>query len=178
MKRKAVFFDRDGVLNYAVLRNGKTFPPPTLDDLRIPPDAFSALTSLKAAGYLLVGATNQPDVARGTTPRQTVEAINLKLMQELPLDEIRVCYHDNQDNCLCRKPQPGLLLEAASIHAIDLSNSIMIGDRAKDLEAGARVGCKTIWMRYDHTLEEVQGSDFIATSLSEAAQWIQALQNI
>jgi len=173
MENKAIFFDRDGVLNHAIIKNGKPYPPSSLSELRIPDDAFAALQRLKSANFLLIGATNQPDVARGMTTRTTVEEINYQLITHLPLDEIRVCYHDDSDQCFCRKPLPGLLVEAAKQYGIDLKNSVMIGDRWKDIEAGHQAGCKTIWLECDYGEKKPsQPADFTAASLTEAAQWI------
>ena len=173
MRYKAVFLDRDGVLNEAVIKNNKPYPPATLDALRIPDDVTESLHQLKKAGFLLIGATNQPDVARGTTDQSVVESINNKLMETLPLDEIRVCYHDDKDECQCRKPLPGLLLDAAKSYQIDLDQSFMIGDRWKDIEAGQRAGCKTIWIKqaYDEK-EPTVAPDFIAKTLAEAVHWM------
>lgn len=173
IKNKAVFLDRDGVLNNAIIKMGKPYPPADLSELKIPNDVQIALSTLKLQGFLLIGATNQPDVARGKTSRDTVEAIHSTLMTCLPLDDIRVCYHDDADDCLCRKPLPGLLLEAAKEYNIDLQQSIMIGDRWKDIEAGKNAGCKTIWLRshYDEQ-EPPRTPDFTTTSLNKAAQWI------
>lgn len=173
MQRKAIFLDRDGVLNSAIVKNGKPYPPSSINELHIPEDVPNALASLKSAGYLLIGATNQPDVARGTTPRSLVEAINAEIMKHCPLDEIRVCYHDDADDCHCRKPSPGLLLDAAKEHAIDLSQSIMIGDRWKDITAGQRAGCKTIWLNQQYAEKAPDAPpDFITTHLGDAAKWI------
>jgi D-glycero-D-manno-heptose 1,7-bisphosphate phosphatase len=173
MQHKAIFLDRDGVLNQAIIKAGKPYPPATLADLCIPDGVQNALLRLKSAGFLLIGATNQPDVTRGTTARATVEAINAKLIATLMLDEIRVCYHDDADQCACRKPLPGLLTQAAQEHNIDLSQSIMIGDRWKDIEAGKNAGCKTIWLRANYQEKEPpRPPDFIAASLNEAAHWI------
>lgn len=173
MKRKAIFLDRDGVLNDAIIKHRKPHPPFSLAELTIPPDAEHALSQLKMAGFLLIGATNQPDVARGIVTRITVEEINAVLIKTLHLDDILVCYHDDGDQCACRKPLPGLLLNAAQIYNIDLTHSIMIGDRWKDIEAGIEAGCKTIWLR-NHYLEKSppRTPDFIAESLTEAAKWI------
>ena len=112
--RQAVFLDRDGALNRALVRHGKLYPPASLAELQIVPDAPQALVALQAAGFLLIGVTNQPDVARETQRREVVEAINAALLAILPLAEILVCYHDDGDRCSCRKPQPGLLLQAAT----------------------------------------------------------------
>ncbi len=172
-KRKAIFLDRDGVLNAAIIKNGKPYPPATLTDLVIPDDVPEALHKLKSAGFMLIGATNQPDVARGTVAKETVEAINTRLMTVLALDEIRVCYHDDKDQCECRKPLPGLLTQAAKEHGIDLPASIMIGDRWKDIEAGQRAGCKTVWLDYHYQEASPQRPpDCVAMSLIEAANWI------
>src|SRR5262249_39432347 len=111
--RRAVFLDRDGVLNRAIVRNGTPHPPATLAELEIAPDASRALDDLKAAGFLLIGVTNQPDVARGNQSRAVVESINAALLASLPLQEILVCYHDDGDGCDCRKPRPGLLFQGS-----------------------------------------------------------------
>jgi D-glycero-D-manno-heptose 1,7-bisphosphate phosphatase len=173
MRQKAVFLDRDGVLNNSIVKNGKPYPPATLAELRTSVDVLPALTQLKSEGYLLIGITNQPDVARGTTLRSMVEAINAALMHQFPLNEIRVCYHDDHDNCTCRKPLPGLLFQAANDYEIDLEQSFMIGDRWKDIEAGQQAGCKTIWLNYQY--EEKQPNppaNFTTTTLLEASNWI------
>jgi D-glycero-D-manno-heptose 1,7-bisphosphate phosphatase len=170
--KKAVFLDRDGVLNKAIIVDGKPYPPYSLAQLQIPADAATALQQLKQAGFMLIGVTNQPDVARGKTSRDLVEAINKELMQALPLDEIHVCYHDNADKCHCRKPEPGFLLDAAKNHDIDLSQSFMIGDRAKDIEAGLRANCKTIWLNGNYEEEKPQQYDYQVNSLMQAADWI------
>jgi D-glycero-D-manno-heptose 1,7-bisphosphate phosphatase len=143
-KRRAVFLDRDGVINRAIVKNGKPYPPSNLDELEIPEDVPRALRDLKKAGYFLIVVTNQPDVARGIRRREVVEAIHASLLARLPLDEILVCYHDDADGCSCRKPLPGLLQQAADKYSIDLSSSFMVGDRWKDIEAGRRAGCTTI----------------------------------
>lgn len=170
---KAIFLDRDGVINKAIIKNGKPYPPASLSELEIPADALDSLRKLKKAGYLLIGVTNQPDVARGTTLRSTVDDLNQALMKTLPLDEIHVCFHDDKDQCQCRKPMPGLILLAAKAHNIDLTQSIMIGDRWKDIEAGQRANCKTIWL--DFSYQEPgpkQPPDFTTHSLSSATDWI------
>jgi len=169
---KAIFLDRDGVLNHAIIKNGKPTPPATLTQLSIADDVLPALQFAKSLGYLLIGATNQPDVARGTTQRELVETINQKLMQQLPLHDIRVCYHDDQDNCACRKPSPGLLLQAAKDYDLDLQQCIMIGDRWKDIEAGKRAGCQTVWLDRGYQEQKPHAPDFTATTLMEAIEWI------
>lgn len=146
---RAVFLDRDGVINRAIVENGNPHPPASLSELEILPGVLDALRALKQHGFLLIVATNQPDVARGTLKREIVDSINASLRASLPLDDIFVCYHDDQDQCDCRKPKPGLLFRAAAQYSIDLGSSFMIGDRWKDIEAGRRAGCKTILVDAD-----------------------------
>jgi D-glycero-D-manno-heptose 1,7-bisphosphate phosphatase len=171
--RRAVFLDRDGVLNRAIVRNGTPHPPTNLAELEIVPDASRALQDLKAAGFLLIGVTNQPDVARGTQSRAVVESINAALLASLPLQEILVCYHDDGDGCDCRKPRPGLLFQGSARHAINLSLSFVVGDRWKDVETGHRASCATIFLDYDYAEQGPDSPpDYTANSLSEAAAWI------
>ncbi len=139
---RAVFLDRDGVLTRALVRDGKAYAPVTPAEMEIETDAPAALARLKAAGFLLVVVTNQPDVARGVTRREDVETMHATLRAALPLDAVCVCFHDDRDACACRKPRPGMLLTAAAIHGIDLAQSFMIGDRWRDIDAGATAGCR------------------------------------
>lgn len=170
MSAPTVFLDRDGVLNRAIIRDGKPHPPATLESLEIVPDAADALGRLKAAGYRLVVVTNQPDVARGTQDRRVVEAIHAALAAHLPLDEIRVCYHDDRDACACRKPQPGLLLQGTDD---DLGRSVMVGDRWRDIEAGQRAGVgATVLIDYGYDEACTVQPDARVGSLSAAANWI------
>jgi D-glycero-D-manno-heptose 1,7-bisphosphate phosphatase len=173
LKRSAVFLDRDGVLNRAYLQpDGKTHPPASAGDVEILPKVPEACLALRRAGYLLIVVTNQPDVGRGAQKLEVAEAINATLLQQLPLDEIRVCYHDNGDNCSCRKPQPGLLLSASLAWGIDLAQSFMVGDRWSDIEAGRNAGCRTVFIGAKAPDQDGGGPDFQAASLYEAVAWI------
>ena len=140
--KRAVFLDRDGVLNRAIVRDGRPYPPRNVAELEVLPGVEQALTALREAGFFLVVVTNQPDVARGTTTKRAVETINAALGAQLPIDEFRTCFHDSGDGCDCRKPKPGALLAAAAHYDIDLYDSFMVGDRWRDAEAGRRAGCK------------------------------------
>jgi len=170
--RKAVFLDRDGVINRAKVLDGKPYPPANIDELEILPGVLDALIKLRAAGYLLIVVTNQPDVARGTMPKAVVDSINQHITQQLPIDEIRACFHDSSDNCDCRKPRPGALLAAAETHDIDLSASFMVGDRWRDTEAGSNAGCKTIFIDYGYAEKQPASVHFRVSSLTEATQII------
>jgi D-glycero-D-manno-heptose 1,7-bisphosphate phosphatase len=170
--QRAVFLDRDGVINRALVRDGKPYPPANLAALEIMPGVDDAMQALHKAGWLLIVVTNQPDVARGTTSIADVEAINLYLTRCLPIDEFRTCYHDSSDGCVCRKPLPGALLDAAMAHGIDLTSSYMVGDRWRDTEAGERAGCKTIFIDYGYEEKQPEKYNHRVRSLVEAADII------
>ena len=173
----AVFLDRDGVLTRALVRNGEAYAPVTPAELLIDAEAPAALAQLKAAGYLLVMVTNQPDVARGTLRRDDVETMHAMLRAALPLDACFACYHDDPDSCDCRKPRPGMLLQAAATHRIDLARSFMVGDRWRDIDAGAAAGCRTIWIdRGYRERRPGHAPDARVESLAAAADWILARQ--
>jgi D-glycero-D-manno-heptose 1,7-bisphosphate phosphatase len=170
--KRAVFLDRDGVINRSIVRNGKPFPPASLGEVEILPQVELALNSLKAAGFVLIVVTNQPDVASGKTPKLVVDQINCFLQDSLPIDEIRTCYHDDRDLCLCRKPLPGAFFSCAKEHQIDLEASFMVGDRWRDIEAGHAAGCKTFFINYKYQEKQPDLPDFIVSSLAEAAEII------
>lgn len=170
MTPRAVFLDRDGVINRAVVRSGRPFPPQSLDELEILPGVVDALLALKRAEFALVVVTNQPDVARGKQTREVVEQMHAHLAARLPIDEFRVCYHDDANDCACRKPRPGLLLVPPSY---DVARSTLVGDRWRDIEAGQRAGVHAtvlIDYHYDEPME-VEPSVRV-DSLAEAAAWI------
>ncbi len=171
--KRAVFLDRDGVLNRAIVREGKPYPPASPGEVEIDAGVPAALARLKAAGFLLLVITNQPDVARGTETRENVEAIHARLRETLVVDEFLVCFHDDGDGCACRKPKPGLLLEAAARYNIDLPSAFVVGDRWRDIDAGHAAGCRTVWI--DRGYAERGPSHPPETrvrSLGEAADWI------
>jgi D-glycero-D-manno-heptose 1,7-bisphosphate phosphatase len=168
---RAIFLDRDGVLNHTTVRDGRPYPPHSLESLRLIEGVAAALLRLRGAGFLLIAVTNQPDVARGTTSRETVEQIHSRLMQQLALDEIITCYHDG-DACECRKPKPGALLEAAQRYGLDLRQSYMIGDRWKDIEAGQRAGCTCLFIDYGYRERQPVPPFVTVSGLAAAADWI------
>jgi D-glycero-D-manno-heptose 1,7-bisphosphate phosphatase len=172
---RAVFLDRDGVLNATFVRGGTPYPPGQLDQVRILPGVAEAIELIKSLGYLRIVVTNQPDVARGTQTAAEVEAINQFLAERLALDEFRVCMHDDADGCDCRKPKPGLLTAAAAAHDIDLAASFMIGDRAGDVLAGAAAGCRTFLVERPYSRAETCRPDFVVRDLAEAAETIAKL---
>jgi len=170
MTSRTVFLDRDGVLNRSEVRGGKPYPPLSAESVEVFPDAADALDRLKAAGYRLIVVTNQPDVARGDQRKEIVEAIHRRLAAQLPLDEVRVCYHDDADRCDCRKPNPGLLLRPPRP---DLAQSVIVGDRWRDIQAGRRAGLRaTVLIDRGYAESMVVEPDARVASLSEAVDWI------
>jgi D-glycero-D-manno-heptose 1,7-bisphosphate phosphatase len=170
--RRAVFLDRDGVLNRPVFRRGVSCPPANLSELELLDGAVQACKLLRAAGFVLIVVTNQPDVSRGTVTREAVEQINNALAALLAIDDFRVCYHDDAHGCACRKPAPGLLTEAAAEWKIDLSASVMVGDRTKDIEAGRRAGCQTVLIRSAEGGIAPGSADYCTETLLQAVKWI------
>jgi D-glycero-D-manno-heptose 1,7-bisphosphate phosphatase len=172
MMRRAVFLDRDGVINRAIVRNGLPYPPANRAELEILAGVPQALNALKAQGFVLLVVTNQPDVARGTTPRSAVEEIHRHLAATLPIDGFYACYHDSVDSCDCRKPKPGMLLEGARDHRIQLAASYMVGDRWRDCAAGRAAGCKTIFIDYGYREQQPDRPDHTASNLLDATRLI------
>ena len=170
--KRAVFLDRDGVLNRSVVRAGRPYAPTSLDEFELLPGVLEALTNLRTAGFVLVVVTNQPDLATGRIRPEVAEAIHQKLRALLPIDDIKVCGHVDEDDCSCRKPRPGMLLEAAREWSIDLCRSFIVGDRWRDVSAGKAAGCKTIFVDYGYPERLVDAPDFVVTSLQEAVRII------
>ena len=175
--RKAIFLDRDGVINKIFIKNNLPFSPPTFDLLEILPGVKESILRLKKLNFVCLVVTNQPDVSRGKIEKKIVIKMNNYLKDEIKLDDIFVCYHDDADNCKCRKPKPGLLLEACKKWNIDLKRSYMIGDRWKDIEAGKSAGCKTIFIDCNYKETKPRNPDFISDSLLNSAHIIEKLQN-
>lgn len=144
---RAVFLDRDGVLNEPIVRDGKPYPPHRLEDFRLLPGVERACAALIQAGFRLIVATNQPDVGRGELARELVESMHSKLCEVLPIDRVEVCYDPGGERSSeFRKPNPGMLLRAAESLGIDLKLSYMVGDRWRDIDCGYAAGCRTIFI--------------------------------
>ena len=173
MTRRAVFLDRDGVLNRAIVRDGRPFPPLRMEDFELLPGVVEACALLRDAGFLLIVATNQPDVGRGLAEQKAVEEIHARMRAMLPIDRVEVCYDPGGDPpSEFRKPRPGMLLRAAEALGIDLARSFMVGDRWRDIDCGHSAGCKTILVDRGYAEDLRQPPDFRASSLLEAARLI------
>jgi len=178
MMSRAIFLDRDGVLNRPVISAGKSYPPARVEDLEIYEGLSERLQRLKDRGFVLIVVTNQPDVARGVTRKSTVEAINRLIAREIPaIERFLVCFHDTCDNCDCRKPKPGLLLTGAAEFKVDLKRSYMVGDRASDVEAGIAVGSRTIFIDRAYNEPPPTHCDYRVFSTQEALAIIESESN-
>jgi D-glycero-D-manno-heptose 1,7-bisphosphate phosphatase len=174
--RPAVFLDRDGTLNLQVVREGKPYPPQSLAEFRLFPDAGASCRRLKAAGYVLVVATNQPDVGRGDQSQAEVEAMHAELRRLVPeIDQIEVCYDPGRgETSRRRKPEPGMLLDAAATLNLDLSRSWMVGDRWRDVDSGRRAGVRTVFIDFGYAEALRSPPDFTVKTLAAAAEVILA----
>jgi D-glycero-D-manno-heptose 1,7-bisphosphate phosphatase len=175
-RNRAVFLDRDGVINAAIVRDGKPYPPWSVEEFQLLPGVAEACTSLSGAGFALIVATNQPDVGRGTLSRETVEEMHRIMRDQLPIDQVEVCYEPGgQQSSEFRKPRPGMLLKAAQELDLDLAESFMVGDRWRDIDCGHAAGCRTIFIDrgYEEALQ--QQPDFKVADLPSAAKLILSL---
>jgi len=168
----AVFLDRDGVIVVPEFRNQRSFAPRRLADFRLYPDAAASLQRLKQAGFLLAVVTNHPDVGNGLVARSEVDAMHEIMTRELPVDAVKACFHSQGDRCDCRKPKPGMILEAATELGIDLAKSFMVGDRRSDVEAGRAAGCTTVFIDLDYAETAPDDPDHVVHSITEAADII------
>lgn len=171
LNNKAIFLDRDGVLNKSIVKFGKPYPPKSKEELSIPSGVKKGVSILKENGFRLIMITNQPDVSRGKISLKKVEEINQFLSKELKLDDVFCCPHDDKDMCKCRKPKPGMIIEAVGKWKIDVSKSFLIGDRWKDIEAGKQTNLKTILLDYNYN-EKRTKPDYSCSEFMQAVKII------
>jgi D-glycero-D-manno-heptose 1,7-bisphosphate phosphatase len=172
VSRAAAFLDRDGVLNAPVVVDGRPCPPASVDGLELLPGVSEACRDLAAAGMALIVVTNPPVIARGTADAAVVDTINRRLQEELGLDEVVVCPHDDREGCDCRKPKPGMLLAAAERWDVDLARSVMVGDRWRDIAAGRAAGTRTVFIDRHYREQAPDRPDLTVTELQESVPWI------
>ena len=173
IKKKAVFFDRDGVINLPLIRNGKHHPPKTLKELKMIDNIELLLNNLKNQKFLMFVITNQPDVERGTFEKKDVEEIHDFMLRTLPLEKIYVCYDDGiKKNTKMRKPHPGMLLLARDEYNVDLNTSYLIGDRWRDIDAGIAVGCTTVFIDWGYKEKLNQLPNKTVIDLKSGIDWI------
>ena len=169
-----VFIERDGVLNRVRVEHQHQVSPLTLDQFRVERSAGPLLKSLKAAGFVVIATTNQPALSRGYLSRRELDRMHDLLRRALPLDDLLVCPHDESDRCPCRKPEPGLLIEAAFKWQIDLDRSFVISDKWQDAEAARAASCLSLliqspWIGSGH-------HDFVLPDFAAAVEKILQLK--
>lgn len=173
MGRAAVFLDRDGVLTVPRFANGRSYAPTTLDDFRLYPDATPGVARLKAQDLLVIVATNQPDITTGRLAPQTLDAMHARLRARTAIDDIEVSTATRAAPDRRRKPEPGMLIDAAAKWDIDLAASYMVGDRASDVICGARAGCRTVFIDLGYSAEiPPETPNATAADLTGAVDWI------
>lgn len=168
--KRAVFLDRDGVLNKGFIRNGKSYPPRCLEEFQILEGVTEGCRRLKKAGFLLIVVTNQPDVGRGKQSVSVVKEMHQLIQQNLPIDLIEVCFHETDTENF--KPAPGMLFKAAARLSVDLYRSFIVGDRWRDIGCGVAAGCTTVLVEYPYAEALRNEPDFKVASLLEAANLI------
>lgn len=173
--RRAVFLDRDGVINRSLVRDGKPYAPTQISEFELLPGVPAALSLLRQNGFLNIVVTNQPDISTGKQKREDLDALHARLQKELAIDAFKVCCHVDAESCACRKPKPGLLLEAAQEWGIDLGASYMVGDRWRDVAAGQHAGCKTcFFIDYGYAEKRPEQPFIVVKSLENSVQYILA----
>lgn len=164
--KAAVFLERDGVLNHVRVAGRSQMPPMRLEEFHICEDVRKPLEHLRAAGYVILVTTNQPNVGRGLLPRRELDRMHDLLRRALPVDDVLLCAHEESDRCTCRKPGAGLFTEAAFRWHLDLERSFVISDKWQDASAAFVAGCNSVLIR-----SPWNGSghhDFLVNSLDEA----------
>jgi D-glycero-D-manno-heptose 1,7-bisphosphate phosphatase len=182
MKTRAVFLDRDGVINRKA-PDGQYVT--RWEDFQLLPGVIEGIAQLNRAGIRVIVVTNQRCVAKGLLAESDLESLHGKMSEHLAqagaiIDAIYYCPHALEAACDCRKPAPGMLLEAARAHNLDLSDSWMIGDSGSDIQAGKNAGCRTARVSKNNPAEKEKehGSvlpveaDIIAASLFDAIHQI------
>jgi D-glycero-D-manno-heptose 1,7-bisphosphate phosphatase len=175
--QRAVFLDRDGVINRCEVRAGKPYAPRRLEDFRLLPGVAAAVRRLREAGFLVIVVTNQPDIGNGFVAADVVDAMHERLRSRVAVDDIRVCPHRQDEGCRCRKPRPGMLLAAARRWKIDLRASYVVGDRDGDIVAGRTVGCYTLLINRHYSEPRRAAPDRIVRSLPAGVRYILAARN-
>jgi D-glycero-D-manno-heptose 1,7-bisphosphate phosphatase len=170
--RPAVFLDRDGVVNAAIMRDARPYPPQSMDEVEILPGVVEAVRTFRKAGLATVVVTNQPDIARGAADARCVSAINECIAEQTGIEHFFVCPHDDEDGCECRKPRPGMILNAADVLGLDLTRSVMVGDRWRDIAAGIAAGVSTVFIDRDYDERVPPRPTLVVSDLPDAVPWI------
>ena len=173
--RVAAFIERDGLLNRVRIEHDFPVTPVRLQDFQVQPEAVPLVKSLQKAGYLVIATTNQPGLSTGESSRRELDLMHEILLKKLNLDDIMICPHDEADSCPCRKPKPGLLIEAGFKWHVDLDRSVAISDKWQDAEAARIAGCTSILI--DSPWNGPGHHDFKVKSFEAAVQKALSLTN-
>jgi len=170
--KRAVFLDRDGVLSKTYIKNGKSFAARKLKDFKLFCDSKESVKKLKLAGFIVIVVTNQPDVGKKIISRTVLKKMHEKLKKKTNVDAIYTCTHTKNKKCYCRKPKPGMILNAAKRHNIDLKNSFMVGDRLIDIVAGRKAKCRSIFLNKKYFEKKPKSQEATFNNLKQAASYI------
>lgn len=166
---KAIFLDRDGVINKVIIREGRPFSPRSMDEFQIIQGVSEAIALLQKEGLLVVLITNQPDLANGLISNSLISEMHEKIRSETGIIHFYFCGHNDLQNCECRKPKVGMLLQASRDLGINLDSSYLVGDRWKDIKAGQKVGCKCYFIDNNYNEPRPSPPFYAVKSLYEAA---------
>ena len=172
MLNKAIFLDRDGVVNRTLIINKKPYAPRKIEDFKLMPNLLENISLLKKKKFLLIIITNQPDIGNGLMKRKTLNLMHKKLLNNAPIDDIFVCSHSQNQNCRCRKPKNGLIIKAKKKYNINLAESYLIGDRSIDIQAGKISNCKTIFIDRKYNESSPTSQIITVTSLKSAVKYL------
>ena len=176
MKRnKAFFFDRDGILNKSLIINRKPYSPKFPSELVLNYQLVKFINKLKKEGYLIIVVSNQPDIKSGKLTKFSLKIMNSIIKKYFNVDDIYICPHGKNDDCECRKPKPGMLLEASKKWNIELKKSFLIGDRWKDIAAGSIMNCTTIFIDYNYNEPKPKNCSYKFLSISEMIKSIERI---
>lgn len=174
-KNKAFFFDRDGILNKSIIKNRKPYSPRIPQDLILNREVLSFIKKLKKKGFLIFVVSNQPDIKSGKLSNYSLKVMNSIIKKYFLIDEIYICPHGKNDNCECRKPKPGMLIEASKKWNIDLKKSFLVGDRWKDISAGTIMNCTTIFIDYNYDEPKPRNSNYNFINISKMIKSIERI---
>ncbi|EKE09302.1 MAG: Histidinol phosphatase [uncultured bacterium] len=176
MTKRALFLDRDGVINRALIREGKPYAPINLEEFFLIEGVEEALITSKKLGFLNIIVTNQPDVSTGKQSLTTLNQIHDFIKRSLPIDDIFVCLHSNAEKCSCRKPSPGMLFAAQKKWNLNLEKSFLVGDRWRDVGAAQAGNCPCFFIDYGYKEQKPKLPYTRVSSLKEAVQLIYKLE--
>jgi len=174
---RAVFLDRDGVINKAITIDGKGYAPRLLKDFKIFPKVKNDVIKLKKRGFKVFVITNQPDIGNKLIKKKTLNEMHSFLKAKVPIDKIYFCPHTKNDRCKCRKPKPGMIIKASNESKIYLKESYVVGDRKIDIDAGLKAGCKTIFVNNNYYEKKPTKQEKTVKSLHAAVKYILKMNN-